>query len=236
MFTAERIQKQYGHVVALSAFSVELWPGTVTVLMGPSGGGKSTALRALSLLEPPDSGSITIDTETFRFPDARVPATVWPRVTVVFQQLFLWPHLSIWENITLPIQDGLTAAKTARLEAFAHRLGIAHVLKSWPNQVSGGQRQRAALIRALMLEPKYLLLDEITAALDVEHVRIVGELLREERDQGMAILVATHLGGFAKAVADRVVFLDGGAVLEQGNREVLTSPQHPRVRRFLAML
>lgn len=210
--------------------------GTVTAIIGPSGAGKTSLLRALSLVDPPSEGRIVIDGDSYDFPDARhrVPTNIWPKVTLVFQQLFLWPHLSIWENIRLPL------AKNAdgRLEFAQHLIDIFSLddcLTRLPYEASIGQRQRAAIVRAMALKPKYLLLDEVTSALDVEHVHKLGSVLADASEGGTAVVIVTHLLGFARKTSHQYLFLEQGKCIETGKIGDLDKSPQDRVRRFIAI-
>jgi ABC-type polar amino acid transport system ATPase subunit len=238
MLRATGITKRFGTQEVLRGIDLTVEPGTITAIIGPSGGGKSTLLRALSLLEPPDTGMVAIDDEVHRFPNNghTLLGQPWPKVGIVFQQLFLWPHLTLRKNITLPLELRGAPAGLGRVEHLIDVFELAGAVDKYPNQTSLGQRQRAALIRALVLEPRYLLLDEITSALDVEHVvRVLGQL-REARAQGTGILLVTHLIGFARSSADQVVFIDGGQVLEAGGASILSKPKTERLARFLSLV
>ncbi len=237
MLRATGITKRFGTQDVLRGIDLTVEPGTITAIIGPSGGGKSTLLRALSLLEPPDAGSVEIDDEVHRFPDGAVTSGhPWPKLGVVFQQLFLWPHLTLRRNITLPLELRGTRASDDGVDRLIKVFELDEAADKYPNQTSLGQRQRAALIRALVLEPRYLLLDEITSALDVEHVvRVLGQL-REARANGTGILLVTHLIGFARSSADQIVFIDGGRVLEAGGASMLSNPKTERLARFLSLV
>lgn len=216
--------------------------GEVVAVVGPSGSGKTTLLRALGGVAPMHAGVVTVHGQSLVYPDAieqlargDVP-WLWPTVTMVFQQLFLWPHLTLRENIELPLRvhgrlDAVAATDAAN---FVKRLGLAESIDRYPNEVSGGQRQRAALVRALVLQPKVLLLDEITSALDVLQVQAVVEVLTERARQGMAVVMVTHLLNFARQMADQVVFMDAGRVVEFGRAEILTKPQTRSLQAFVA--
>jgi ABC-type polar amino acid transport system ATPase subunit len=232
------ITKRFDKHAVLSDINLTVEPGKITVVVGPSGGGKSTLLRAMSLLEPPDSGEIRIDGEIHRFPakGSRMAGHPWPKLGVVFQQLFLWPHLTLRQNVLLPLQLRGKGATLERVQHLIDVFGLTTSIDRYPNETSLGQRQRAALIRALALEPRYLLLDEITSALDVEHVvRVVNEL-REARANGMGIMLITHLIGFAKSSADHVVFMESGKVIESDGASILSSPKTKRLAAFLSLL
>jgi polar amino acid transport system ATP-binding protein len=238
MLAGEGIKKSYNGKEVLHGIDLGLEPGKITALIGPSGAGKTTLLRVLSLLDPPDSGKVFVDDAIYPFPQGkrkrnRQPAP-WPKVTVVFQQLFLWPHLTLRQNINLPLNNKKDDNTKNYVDELIRSFEMTDFLDQYPNQASLGQRQRAALVRALALRPKYLLLDEITSALDVEQVKIVLYHLQDLRDQGVGILVATHLLGFAHEIADRVVFLNEGVVLETGGTEVLDKPANERLQQFLS--
>jgi ABC-type polar amino acid transport system ATPase subunit len=236
MLKAEGLVKSHGTRRTLDGIDIAVEPGRITGLIGPSGGGKTTLLRALLMLNPPDEGAISVDGHEYRFPLAedQVLTPPWPRVTAVFQQLFLWPHLTLRRNILLPLECAGRTDGEAVLAPLAERFGMHEFLDRYPNQVSGGQQQRAALARALALKPAYLLLDEITSALDVEQTGLLLAHLAELREAGIGILLITHHIGFLSRAADRVAFIDSGRMVETGGPEMLQNPTTERVRRFLA--
>lgn len=238
MLAASRLTKHHGHVAALDDVSLEIRPGELTAVVGPSGSGKTSLLRTLALLEAPDSGLVSIDGVDYAFPSPglRGAPAPWPRVTVVFQQLFLWPHLTLRENILLPLRRRVRRADAlSRLDSLVELLDMRHFVDRRPTQVSGGQRQRAALARALALNPTYLLLDEITSALDIEQSHALLSHLIQLRNNGIGILLITHMLDFVRAAADHIVFLDHGSVVEVGApSRVLDTPVSPRLKRFLS--
>jgi len=238
MITATAITKSYGPKRVLGGVNLAIAPGQIVALVGPSGSGKSTLLRAVSLLEPPDEGTVTVDDISYAFPRRNGNGSVppWPKLTAVFQQLFLWPHLTVRRNISLPLHCHGSAEANAIVGELIDRFEMEEYADRFPNEVSLGERQRAALTRALALRPKYLLLDEVTSALDVEHVGVVLNHLKTIRDQGVGILLITHLIGFARRAADRVLFLDHGRILEEGPAEILSHPQSERLREFLSLV
>lgn len=238
MIIGRGISKSFGQASVLRDVDVEVHPGEITVIIGPSGSGKSTMLRALSLLEPPDAGSITIDDRVFEFPlrNGTVPNPPWPYVTVVFQQLFLWPHLTLRQNIDLPATENGRAEYREDIQELVEEFELEPFIGRYPNEVSLGQRQRAALVRAIALKPRYLLLDEITSALDIEHVSKVLNRLERLQTENTGILVITHLIGFARRSADRVIFLENGQVLASGGPSLLVSPENERLRKFLSLV
>lgn len=232
----ESVRKTFGGSVVLRDVDLEVAPHTVTALIGASGSGKSTLLRCANLLEDIDDGAIWLDGEEITDPRVDQNA-VRRRIGVVFQAYNLFPHLTVLENITLSPRrvhgvDRATAEEHAR--GLLERLGLGARAGEYPDRLSGGQQQRVAIVRALAVRPRLLLLDEITAALDPELVGEVLAVVRGLKDEGMTMVLATHEMGFAREVADQVCFLDGGVVLERGTAEqVFGDPRQERTRRFL---
>lgn len=230
------VHKAYGSAQVLRGFDLELQEHEVVCLIGPSGCGKSTTLRCIDLLDPIDDGEILLDGEriTGRGVDAD---QVRRRIGIVFQSFNLFPHLSVLDNLTLgPIRAHGTDRATAeeRARGLLARFGLEDKADEYPNRISGGQNQRAAVVRALMSDPEVLLLDEITSALDPELVGEVLSVIRELAQGGMTMILATHEMGFARDVADRVGFVNEGAILEIGPpSELFGSPQAARTQQFL---
>jgi ABC-type polar amino acid transport system, ATPase component len=237
MLIGKNIIKKYHGSEILKGVDIMIEPGKITSLVGPSGAGKTTLLRALSLLEQPDSGEIIIDNDKYTFPlkNGETITSVWPKISIVFQQLFLWPHLTIRENILLPLKVK-NINRDTELKKFIELFSMSDFIDSYPNQASIGQRQRAAIVRAIMLHPTYLLLDEITSSLDVEQINIILSHLNVIKESGVGIFIVTHLINFAEQASDRVIFLDEGSVLETGGKEVLNNPKHPRIQKFLSII
>jgi len=234
----ENLVKSYGARVVLRRVSLTVQSAGLSVLIGPSGCGKSTLLRALSLLEPPDAGRISLDSTSLEFPHARVPRDLrpWPTVTVVFQQHFLWPHLTLRSNILLPIRRAHD--REERMATLVAAFGLETVLDRYPNEVSLGQRQRAALVRGLALRPRYILLDEITSALDVEQSAKILRFFLDGGARETGLLIVTHLLGFARRLMSlrdggMVYFMDQGSIVETGSAEILSAPLTSRLRSFL---
>lgn len=236
MLVGRDIEKTYGAKRVLRGVDVSVAPGQIAALIGPSGSGKSTLLRALALLDPPDRGDITVDAQGYSFPRKNGFTPPWPALTIVFQQLFLWPHLTIRQNISLPRGNGTAHDGDLSVRELFDLMEIEEFADRYPNQVSLGQRQRAAIARALALRPKYLLLDEITSALDVEHVSKLLNHLKTLRERGTGILLITHLIGFAKRAADQIIFMENGAVVEAGGAEILSAPESKRLSKFLSLV
>ncbi|MDP9191218.1 MAG: ATP-binding cassette domain-containing protein [Acidobacteriota bacterium] len=237
MLIGENLTKRFGLTVALEDANCIVEPGKITAIIGPSGSGKSTLLRILALIDPADSGSVTVDSHVYRHPsiDDEMPPP-WPRVTVVFQQLFLWPHLSLRENIMLPARHRAVVDAETKFENLVKAFDMRGFVDRYPNQTSLGQRQRAAIARALILEPSYILLDEVTSSLDVESIAAIVNHLRTMRTSGMGVFLITHSLSFARSSADHVLFLDQGRVLEAGGARILDAPEHPRLKQFVQLL
>jgi polar amino acid transport system ATP-binding protein len=230
------VRKAYGPAVVLRSVDLEVPAHGVTALIGASGSGKSTLLRCVNLLETVDDGTIRLDGEDVT--DPRVDADrVRQRIGIVFQAFNLFPHFSVLDNVTLaPRKVHRVPRRQAEDEARAllERFGLADKAADYPDRLSGGQQQRAAIVRALATRPRLLLLDEVTSALDPELVGEVLAVVRELKEEGMTMVIATHEMSFARQVADEVCFLDGGTVAERGSPErIFAAPTEPRTQRFL---
>lgn len=239
MLSAIDISRVIGDRPLLRSVDLSCERGQAVCVVGPNGAGKTLLLQALALVDPPTSGRVTIDDQCFVFgSDVANPPAPWPTLSYVFQHLFLWPHLTLADNLMLPPRCRGLPEQEIRTQAdrLADRLGIAEILDRFPVQVSGGQRQRAALARALMGNPKWLLLDEPNSALDVEQNQILRDLLIELKREGVGVLFSTHLLGFAASVADKVIFIEGGVKIEEGPASILRTPQSERLKRFVSFL
>ncbi|MGV8908113.1 MAG: amino acid ABC transporter ATP-binding protein [Propionicimonas sp.] len=231
------IVKVYGTNQVLRGIDVSVQRHQVVVVIGASGSGKSTLLKTANLLERIDDGQIFLAGEDISDPKVKVDA-VRSRIGVVFQHYNLFPHLSVLGNVTLALRKVHGVPKATANErglALLDRIGLAEKAKDFPDRLSGGEQQRVAIARAVATEPELLLLDEITSALDPQLVAEVLDLVTELKVAGSTILMATHEIGFARRVADRVVFLEGGLVVEEGPpAQVLDDPQHAATRQFLS--
>jgi polar amino acid transport system ATP-binding protein len=230
------VRKAYGRTVVLHGLDLDVAAHRCVALIGASGSGKSTLLRCANLLETVDDGVVELEGRDIA--DPRVDAdAVRARTGIVFQSFNLFPHLSVLDNVTLAPRrvHGLARAEAEdRAVAMLRRVGLADKVRARPDDLSGGQQQRVAIARSLVNDPVLMLFDEVTSALDPELVAEVLGLLRELRQDGTTMVVATHEMGFARRVADEVCFLDGGRVLERGApQQVLEDPREPRTRAFL---
>ncbi len=238
MLKGTDLKKSYRGQIILDGVNIDLEPGKISVIIGPSGSGKTTLLKVLSMLDPPNSGTISVDDWSAQFPfeKGKKLQPPWPKLTVVFQQLFLWPHLTLLQNITLPVFLRQGKEDTQKVEELIDLFEMRSFIYRYPNEASLGQKQRAALARALLLQPKYLLLDEITSSLDVEQVAIILTYLKKLAQAGIGILTVTHLLNFAREAADNIIFMDAGQIIEKGGKEVLLSPSQERIKRFLSVI
>lgn len=230
------LHKSFGDTEVLAGINCSIAESEVVCVIGPSGSGKSTFLRCLNLLEPITSGTVIVDGNDVT--DRRINIDqVRTEIGMVFQQFNLFPHKSVIENIMLaPIKvRGLTKAEAReRGRKLLAKVGLAEKEDAYPSQLSGGQQQRVAIARALAMEPKILLFDEPTSALDPELVGDVLAVMKQLAEEGMTMVVVTHEMGFAREVGDRVVFMDGGVVVEAGSpSDIFDAPQQARTREFL---
>nr|MDT0663322.1 amino acid ABC transporter ATP-binding protein [Micromonospora sp. DSM 115978] len=236
VLACQGLRKVFGGRVVLDRFDLTVAEHEVVALIGASGSGKSTLLRCVNLLEEIDDGTIHLDGEHITAPGVD-PDRVRRRIGIVFQAYNLFPHMTVLDNITLaPVRVHRRARGEAEAQAreLLDRVGLADRAGAYPDRLSGGQQQRVAIVRALVNSPRLLLLDEVTSALDPELVGEVLTMIRGLKADGMTMLLATHEMSFARQVADRVCFLDGGALVEQGPPErVLGEPTEPRTRQFL---
>ena len=236
MIVIENLHKAFGEVEVLKGVNLHIKPQEVVALIGPSGSGKSTLLRCMNYLEEPTSGKVTV-AGTPLDGEANINK-VREEVGMVFQRFNLFPHMTVLENIMLaPLKVKKVSKADAEKKAreLLDRVGLADKAESFPSQLSGGQQQRVAIARALAMEPKVMLFDEPTSALDPEMVGEVLDVMRSLAKDGMTMAIVTHEMGFAREVADRVLFIDGGGILEQGTpAEIFEHPQQERTKSFLS--
>ena len=236
MIVIENLHKSFGKVEVIKGVNLHIKPKEVVALIGPSGSGKSTLLRCMNYLEEPTSGKVTVD-GTPLDGEANINK-VREEVGMVFQRFNLFPHMTALENIMLaPLKVKKASREEAKKKAeeLLARVGLADKAGNYPSQLSGGQQQRVAIARALAMEPKVMLFDEPTSALDPEMVGEVLDVMRSLAKEGMTMAIVTHEMGFAREVADRVLFIDGGGILEQGTpAEIFEHPQQERTRSFLS--
>lgn len=234
---AKDLVKEFGKILALDKVSCGVEVGEVVVVMGPSGSGKSTFLRCLNGLERADSGEIIIDGIKLDHQRKSIHK-VREEIGMVFQQFNLFPHLSVLKNITLAqvVVRRRNASEAERIaDDLLAKVGLLDKKEAFPAQLSGGQQQRAAIARALAMNPKIMLFDEPTSALDPEMIGEVLEVMKKLAKEGMTMVVVTHEIGFAREVADRIIFMDQGRIVEQGEtQKILDRPQNPRTKEFLS--
>lgn len=238
MIELKDVRKSFGKNEVLKGINLQIDKGEVVVIIGPSGSGKSTVLRTMNYLEEPTSGHVIVD--GMDLSDKNKLNAVRTEVGMVFQNFNLFPHMTVLDNLTLaPVNVRKTDKKEAQDIAMKllERVGLADKAQMYPDSLSGGQKQRVAIARALAMKPKVMLFDEPTSALDPEMVREVLDVMKSLADEGMTMVIVTHEMGFAKEVADRVLFVDGGQILEDGTPvEVFDAPSSDRTKLFLSKI
>ena len=239
MVKVKNIHKYFGHLHVLNDVSLDVAKGEVVVIIGPSGSGKSTLLRCLNYLEPVQKGEIWIDGIRLDHHKTNIRA-VRAEVGIVFQAFNLFPHLTALRNVMLaPVVVRRRPEAEVRKEAVAMltKVGLQEKVDAYPSQLSGGQQQRVAIARALAMQPKLMLFDEVTSALDPELVREVLDVMKQLARDGMTMIVVTHEMGFAREVADRVIFMDEGRIVEEGTAEaIFERPKSQRTKEFLGKI
>ena len=237
LIRVEGLEKHFGDDIhALNGVDAEIRRGEVVVVIGPSGSGKSTFLRCLNLLEMPSAGRITFEGVDITDPKVNINLHR-QKMGMVFQHFNLFPNMTVLKNMTcapVTLHKKSKEAAEAMAKQLLERVGLADRADAYPNQLSGGQKQRIAIVRALCMEPDVMLFDEPTSALDPEMVGEVLDVMKQLAREGMTMVVVTHEMGFAREVGDRVLFMDGGLILEEGTpEEIFKTPQNPRTRDFL---
>jgi polar amino acid transport system ATP-binding protein len=247
MLRLEGIKKRFGDLEVLRGIDLEVSRGEVVCVIGPSGSGKSTLLRCINVLEPPEEGEIFLEGRDI-CRGSSAPAGeagyeldyVRQRVGIVFQQFNLFPHRTALQNVTMAPEKVLGRPREeaeAKATELLKRVGLADKLDQYPERLSGGQQQRVAIARALAMDPHLMLFDEVTSALDPELIKEVLDVMRELAGEGMTMVIVTHEMGFARDAGDRIIFLDGGVIVEQGPpAEVLDNPSQERTKRFLGLV
>jgi polar amino acid transport system ATP-binding protein len=237
MIEANNLTKKFGNLVVFEDISINVKKGEVLVIIGPSGSGKSTFLRCLNHLEEINSGSVKIEGELLNYKNKKSIRNIILKMGMVFQSFNLFPHKTVLENIMIAPLTVKKEDKTVVLERskkLLAKVGLSDKINNYPSKLSGGQKQRVAIARALAMNPDIMLFDEPTSALDPELVGEVLEVIKELADEGMTMVVVTHEMGFAKEVADRVIFMDGGKIVEENTPEaIFTNPTEMRTKTFL---
>jgi len=231
------VVKKFGNTTALNSVSFEVNPSEVVVIIGPSGSGKSTLLRCINALEPIDSGKIIVDNIIIDQYQKQAHQ-VRLKVGMVFQQFELFVHLNVMQNLILAprVVNQVSKQEAERIAmTYLDKVGLARKVDSYPSELSGGEKQRAAIARALCMEPQIMLFDEPTSALDPEMIGEVLAVMRQLAKEGMTMLIVTHEIGFAREVSDRIIFMDNGGIIEAGpTKELLDGAKHPRTTEFLS--
>ena len=237
LIKTENLQKSFGKIEVLKGFNTEIKKGEVVVIIGPSGSGKSTFLRTLNLLEEPTGGHIYFEGTDITDPKVNINIHR-QKMGMVFQQFNLFPNMTVLKNMTIApvkLKKATKAEAEERALSLLERVGLKDRANAYPSQLSGGQKQRVAIVRALCMQPDVMLFDEPTSALDPEMVGEVLDVMKALANDGMTMAVVTHEMGFAREVADRVLFIDQGIIMEQGTpEEVFNNPQSPRLKDFLS--
>ena len=233
------LTKKFGELEVLKGISERIYKGEVVSVIGPSGGGKSTFLRCLNLLEAPTSGKVLFEGAELSEKSTDLDA-YRRKIGMVFQQFNVFPHLKVIDNITLaPVLTGKMSREEANAQALEllEKVGLGDKAEEYPRKLSGGQKQRLAIVRALAMQPDVMLFDEPTSALDPEMVKGVLEGIQKLAESGMTCVIVTHEMGFARKVSDRVLFIDGGVIAESGTpEEIFDHPKNPRTQEFLAQV
>lgn len=237
MIEAKGLTKKFGKLTVFQNLNVNVNKGEVLVIIGPSGSGKSTFLRCLNHLEVPDEGAVTIEGETINLKDKKGYRRIIEKTGMVFQGFNLFPHMTVVQNVMaapITVKKENSAVVRARAEKLIAKVGLSDKLDVYPSKLSGGQKQRVAIARALCMEPDIMLFDEPTSALDPELVGEVLNVMKGLAEEGMTMVVVTHEMGFAREVADRVIFMDGGKIVEEAApEEIFTNPKEDRTKAFL---
>ena len=239
VISLKNIYKSFGDLSVLKGINLDVKEGEVLVIIGPSGCGKSTLLRCINLLEHPDNGEIIFENQNILEKGVDINK-LRAKLGIVFQSYNLFPHMSVLENVKLGPRRGLdldSEESTKRAQQQLSHVGLEDKIDAYPNQLSGGQQQRVAIARALAMHPRAILFDEVTSALDPETIGEVLVVIRQLASEGMTMLMVTHEMGFAREVADRVIFMDGGKIVEEGSpQDLFDHPTHHRTREFISSI
>lgn len=236
MLELKNVSKKFGDKDVLHDINLELKAGEVLTLIGPSGAGKTSLLKICALLDTPSGGTVSVDNEICAEKGKLTldPHSIWPKVTIIFQQLYLWPHLTAKENIALPHKS--FSDKEARFKELCSLFDLTTHITKYPNELSAGQKQRVAIVRALLLNPEYILMDEITASLDVEQTFNILEIVSRLKNENVGIMLVTHHLEFAKRISDKIAFLEEGRIIDIGGPEMIENPKNARVALFVNKL
>lgn len=240
MIETKNLTKKFGDLLVFENINLKVKKGEVLVIIGPSGSGKSTMLRCLNLLEKPNGGEVIIEGEKLDSKDKKKARIIIEKIGMVFQSFNLFPHMNVLQNVMeapVVVKKEDKAEVQKRAEILIEKVGLKDKMDYYPSKLSGGQKQRVAIARALAMKPALMLFDEPTSALDPELVGEVLNVMKELAAEGMTMVVVTHEMGFAKEVADRVIFMDGGQIVEEGTpEEIFSNPKQERTKEFLGKI
>jgi len=238
MFSARNIWKHYEARPIVNGISFDVLPGSITGIVGPNGAGKSTLLRCLTMLDLPDRGQITVDGTEYSFPAiSREPRLKpWPSISAVLQDVYLWPHLTVRKNLSLSLRDLDATQRELSVSSVIDSLGLGPIQSQTAGRISGGERQRVAIGRALLLRTRYLFLDEPTSSLDVRSISKLSTSIRELARRGVGVTIVSHLFGFLRDTVQRIVYIEDGQIVESGGIHLLESPDTAQMKEFIACI